>query len=274
MFLVIAPFFLLSLEFFVRVSCGLGIIFILMRIYSAYLHKAPKNLNTLAYIFYIPELITGPFRPFNKWGALQIQGVGTRLNILRILNSVIAILLSGLIYGKLVDISSNLAFQSVIAYLTLFVQFSAMTEIVNYVSLSLGLCKVDNFRSPINATSISDFWSRWHISLGDFAKTHINQPATYYFSKKRFFKGLAYPISLLITFIFIGLWHKYSVEYFLFGVYFGIIVFIERKFGDKFTKIFIGKKYSHFLAIIYTQTVHLIGFSFVVDYVKTIIIRP
>jgi alginate O-acetyltransferase complex protein AlgI len=274
MFIVAAPFFLLILDFFIRVACGFGVIFMLMRIYSAHLHNAPKNLNTVLYIFFVPELITGPFRPFNKWRKLELRGWFSRLSPIIVLNSLITILLAGIIYGKLVAISDNLAFQSVIAYLALYAQFAAMTEIINCISISFGLCRVDNFRSPLFATSVGDFWSRWHISLGDFAKTYINQPLTFLAVKHGLIKDFAYPMSLLITFIFIGLWHNSSVAYLLFGLYFGVIVFIEKIFGDRCKRFLSGKKYGHILSIIYTQIAHIIGFSFVVNYIKTIIIQP
>uniref|UniRef100_UPI004047F1D7 MBOAT family O-acyltransferase n=1 Tax=Aliarcobacter sp. TaxID=2321116 RepID=UPI004047F1D7 len=272
--LIIIPYILLAINYLSLYLISIASIFLLMRIYSAYIHKAPFNLSTLSYIFYIPELITGPFRDYPSWNNRVKERYSFSMSITKILYALIFILLSGYIYSKVITLNSNIFYTSVITYLTLYIQFASMSEIANSISLFIGKSYVVNFNKPLLATSINDFWTRWHVSLGIFSKKYINQPLTFYLSKKIKLKKIPYMVSILITFLFIGLWHNLSLNYLLFGLYFGLIVLLEREFYDKIFNKINSNKLRKVGGIIYTQLVHIIGFTFIVEFIQKIIIHP
>jgi len=271
--LIIIPYLLLAINYLSLFLLGIASIFLLMRIYSAYVYKAPLDFSTILYVFYIPELITGPFRDYSSWNN-KIERATLIATSIKILYALIFILLSGFIYSKVIPFYNNILYVSLITYLTLYIQFSFMSELANAISLFLGKSYVVNFNKPLLATSVNDFWTRWHVSLGMFSKKYINQPLTFYLSKKIKSKVVPYMASILITFLFIGLWHNLSPNYLLFGLYFGIVVLLERQFYSKVFNKVSNYKLRQISGILYTQSVHLIGFSFVTEFVQKIIIQP
>ena len=272
--LILVPYTLLLINHFFFALLSISSIFLLMRIYSAYINKAPFNFSTILYVFYVPELITGPFRDYSNWHSKKNERAPLNTTIIKILYGLIFILLSGYIYSKLTILCSNIFYTSTITYLTLYIQFASMSEIANTISLFIGKSYVVNFNKPFLATNINEFWTRWHVSLGTFAKKYINQPLTFYFSKKTKSKNIPYIASILITFLFIGLWHNLSFNYLLFGLYFGFVVLLERKCYDNIFNKITNDKLRQVVGILYTQLAHIIGFIFVLKFVQKIIIHP
>lgn len=92
----------------------------------------------------------------------------------------------------------------------------------------------ENFNYPYTSKSITDFWRRWHISLSSFFKDYVYIPLGG--SKSNFVRNMC--IVWLIT----GLWHGASWNFILWGVYFGIVLLIEKvvlkKILDKLPALF------------------------------------
>lgn len=89
----------------------------------------------------------------------------------------------------------------------------------------LGFTFPHNFRHPFAADSIADFWRRWHITLGDWLRTYVYIPL----GGSR--KGtLRLVINLLITWGLSGLWHGAGLNFLLWGLYFGVLITLERLF--------------------------------------------
>lgn len=101
-----------------------------------------------------------------------------------------------------------------IAYsIQLYIDFSACVDIFRGVSALFGVDMIHNFDRPYLATSIKDFWSRWHISLSSWLKDYIYVPL----GGSRRGKGRKY-INLIITFLVSGLWHGAGFSFFLWGM--------------------------------------------------------
>ncbi len=123
----------------------------------------------------------------------------------------------------------------------LYCDFSGLMDIVLGCSEMLGITLPENFDTPFYSTSLSEFWRRWHITLGGFLRDYVMYPLQEsapfkkmrkYF-RKRFGRGyvrkfdLPLYITLLITWFLIGLWHGGGWNY-IFGVglyMWGVIVF-------------------------------------------------
>jgi hypothetical protein len=85
----------------------------------------------------------------------------------------------------------------------------------------MGYKLMTNFRTPYFATSISDFWKRWHISLSTWLTDYVYTPLT----KSRLIKLKWYPkflLSLLLTFLVSGLWHGANWTYIVWGGLHGV----------------------------------------------------
>lgn len=271
--IVLYPFLLLSIDNILSNFIGISSIFILMRAYSAYLHKARKDINTIYYIFFVPELLTGPFRSYPQWKNVKINTEKFSISLGKILNRIIIILTSGIVYTKLTGHMEQNFLSLLIAYITLYAQFASFSDIVNEISALFGQSKIKNFQKPLLANSITDFWDRWHISLGYFVKTHLSQPMSFYLIKKGLDKKISFFLSVIFSFLFVGLWHNYSPDYIIFGLYFGCIVFIERTYLSKFLKKIQNINFGTYFCIAYTQILHMFAFSFIFEYVDIILVK-
>jgi alginate O-acetyltransferase complex protein AlgI len=97
----------------------------------------------------------------------------------------------------------------------------------------LGFHFPENFNHPYQSRSVSEFWRRWHITLGTWFREYVYIPL----GGNR--KGLSRTcINLLITWTLTGFWHGASFNFLLWGLYFGILIVIERLgFGKILAKI-------------------------------------
>ncbi len=109
----------------------------------------------------------------------------------------------------------------------------------------------ENFDHPYTATSIREFWRKWHISLYEWFKDYIYIPL----GGSRIKASLYIQVVLLI-FVLSGIWHGSNLTFLVWGVYFGILVIFERYFFHKILDK--SKKFSHF----YTLLLVLFGWVF------------
>ena len=109
--------------------------------------------------------------------------------------------------------------------------------------------------------------------MGKFTRNYISQPLIYFLRKKGFDNKYAYLISTIFSFIFIGIWHKISLNYFAFGIYFAFFVLFERSEFFLKIKTSIPNFLKKAVNIIYTQSIIVIGYSFVSRYLENVIIH-
>lgn len=110
--------------------------------------------------------------------------------------------------------------------LQIYGDFAGYTFIAIGCARILGFSLHDNFRRPYFATSITDFWRRWHISLSTWFRDYIYFPL----GGSRTTKGKTYR-NLLITFGISGIWHGANWTFILWGVIHGVVQCIERACG-------------------------------------------
>ncbi|MEE3213867.1 MAG: MBOAT family O-acyltransferase [Thermoproteota archaeon] len=143
--------------------------------------------------------------------------------------------------------------------------FSGYSDIAIGAAAILGFKIPLNFNKPFFATSPSDFWSRWHISLSSWVRDYLYFPLAL---KHRRFSGVAFP-SLLFSMVVMGLWHGASWNFVIWGAFHGIflIVFtILRKKYSKPTEPFFKSKFGKLFSIFVTQ--YLVFFTFIVFIVQ------
>lgn len=131
----------------------------------------------------------------------------------------------------------GLSIFAVLAYsMQLYGDFSGGIDVVIGIASLFGITLEENFRQPFFARSISDFWHRWHITLGTWMKDYIFYPLSLSsgmsrfgkFSKKVFGKktGRTLPICAanIVVFLVVGIWHGAAWKFIAYGLYNGFII--------------------------------------------------
>ena len=114
----------------------------------------------------------------------------------------------------------------VLAYsLQIYLDFSAYSDMAIGMGRMIGIHYRENFDYPYVSRSVTEFWRRWHISLGSFFRDYVYIPL----GGNR--KGkLRTNLNLLIVWFLTGLWHGASWNFVLWGLYFFVFIFIEKMF--------------------------------------------
>lgn len=118
----------------------------------------------------------------------------------------------------------------------IYLDFDAYSHIAIGSGRILGFSLPKNFATPYIATSLKEFWRRWHISLGSFFKDYVYIPL----GGSRFGKTRMY-FAVLVVFVLSGLWHGNTFNFFLWGFAHGLIM-IGENIVAKYFNFF--KKYS------------------------------
>lgn len=116
----------------------------------------------------------------------------------------------------------------------LYCDFSGGIDITRGVARMFGIDMTLNFRRPLFSTSLTDYWRRWHITLGAWMRDYVFYPLA--FSKpfgklgkwaRKHFKGMmgkicATSTATFIVYLIIGIWHGANFRYIAFGLWNGI----------------------------------------------------
>jgi alginate O-acetyltransferase complex protein AlgI len=112
--------------------------------------------------------------------------------------------------------------------LQIYMDFSAYSDMAIGLGLMVGFKYRENFDYPYMSKSVSEFWRRWHISLGSFFRDYV------YIPMGGNQLGLGRTIlNLFIVWALTGLWHGAAYNYLLWGLYFFIFITIEKLFASK-----------------------------------------
>ncbi len=110
----------------------------------------------------------------------------------------------------------------------LYFDFSGYSDMAIGLGAMFGFHYGENFRYPYIARSITDFWRRWHISLGSWFRDYVYYPLG---GSRR---GLARQlVNLLVVWLLTGLWHGAGWNYILWGLWFGVLLIIEKMIGKE-----------------------------------------
>lgn len=131
----------------------------------------------------------------------------------------------------------------------LYFDFSAYSDMAIGLGLFFGFHFLENFNYPLFATSITDFWRKWHISLSSWFKDYVYIPLGG--SRVGKYRHL---FNIMLVWMLTGFWHGADWNFVLWGLYFGIILIIEKYF----LKPFLDKH--HLMAWFYSFVVVVVGF--------------
>lgn len=131
--------------------------------------------------------------------------------------------------GDLASLSVVGTWYTVIAYaMQVYFDFSGYSDIAIGLGRIFGFHFDENFRYPFVSKNITEFWQRWHISLGTFFRDYLLYVPI--FGKRRKY------LNLFLVWFCTGFWHGANWNFMLWGVYFGVILLCEKLFLGKALK--------------------------------------
>ena len=206
--------------------------------------KAQRNfINLAAYIAMFPQLIAGPIVRYSDIvGQLEHREYSAEKIALGIRRFAIGLskkILLANILGELVSIFKASEDKSVlfcwiyaVAYLLhVYFDFSGYSDMAIGLGKILGFDFMENFNYPYISSSISEFWRRWHMSLGSWFRDYLYIPmGGNRVSKPRFF------FNIFVVWMATGFWHGAAWTFILWGLYFAVLLIAEKMFLMKFLK--------------------------------------
>ena len=219
-------------------------------------------IHFMTYVSMFPQLIAGPIV---RYETVHKELENREINLDNFSNGLVRFL-EGLF--KKVLIANTLGFLW-ISILNDFTSFSSMTlflgilsfafqiyfDFSGYSDMAIGMGKMlgfhylENFNYPYISKSITEFWRRWHISLSTFFKDYVYIPLGG--NRCSTIKNIR---NILIVWMLTGLWHGASWNFIIWGIYFGIILILEKFVLKKYLE-----KMSNFLRHLYSILLILIG---------------
>lgn len=210
--------------------------------------KAEKNIGIIAlFISFFPLILSGPIEraqnmipQFKSELKLNSANFATGLKLMLwgyfmklVVADRIAIYIDT-IYSNLTQHNGDtILFTSLIYPIQVYADLGGYSLIAIGVSKILGINVMHNFNRPFFATSMAEFWRRWHISLITWLTDYVYTPLSFSFRK---YKVYGIVIALMITFILSGLWHGATINFIMWGVLQGIFLSIEALMHKRRTK--------------------------------------
>ncbi len=198
-----------------------------------------KNVVTFGtYVALFPQLIAGPIVRYvdvekqlqHRTHSMEKFSNGVRLFLFGLCKKVLLANALGSIWDQCKATAGQnttlTAWIGILAFtFQIFFDFSGYSDMAVGLGKMFGFEFVRNFNYPYTATSITDFWRKWHISLGTWFREYVYIPL----GGNR--KGKArQTLNIFIVWALTGIWHSASWNFMLWGLYFGVLLTIE-KFG-------------------------------------------
>ncbi len=250
----------------IKVIMPIGISFFtfqtLSYVIDVYTKKVEANKNFITFASYVslfPQLIAGPIVRYSdvekelkdRTYSYDLFAHGVRRFTIGLGKKV----LIANVMGEMVNVLGNMNNASVLGYILIAIGFTLQIyfDFSGYSDMAIGLGKMlgfnflENFNYPFIANSITDFWRRWHISLSSFLKDYVYIPL----GGNRV-GALKQIRNIFVVWFLTGFWHGAAWNFIIWGLYFGIILVIEKKFLLEFLKKHkvISHIYTMFLVII------------------------
>ena len=225
--------------------------------------KAEKNpLKYLLFVSFFPQMVQGPISRYHELAPQLLSGrdydpdkvkSGVQLAMWGYLKKLIladrAAVAVQTVFGSPASYGGALYAFAVLLYcVQLYCDFSGGIDITRGVARMFGIDLAENFRRPIFALSLADYWRRWHITLGAWMRDYVFYPLS--FSKpfaalnrrtrKRFGGKLGKVIptaaATFVVYLIIGIWHGANFRYLFFGLYNGVILTSSILLANGFSK--------------------------------------
>ncbi|MCI9324463.1 MAG: MBOAT family protein [Lachnospiraceae bacterium] len=200
--------------------------------------KAERSYITyLTYVSMFPQLVAGPIVRFSdiqqQLHSRKITFGAFEQGLLRFMAGLFKKVLianqAGALWEEIhilgaADTSVATAWLGALCFtLQLYFDFSAYSDMAIGMGKMLGFSYGENFRYPLTAVSVTDFWRRWHISLSTWFRDYVYIPL----GGNR--KGIPrHLLNIAVVWFLTGLWHGASWNFVLWGIYYGFLLMLEK----------------------------------------------
>ena len=211
-------------------------------VYRRELEPTKSFMDFLFFVSFFPQLVAGPIVRASDF----IPQIYEKLKLTKEdFNRALFLISGGLLKKAVISdyISSNFvdrvfdapnsytAFENLVASygyaIQIYCDFSGYSDIAIGLALLMGFWLPDNFRTPYQSSSITEFWRRWHISLSTWLRDYL------YISMGGNRKGkIRTYFNLFMTMLLGGLWHGASWKFVIWGVLHGLALVVEKFFGQ------------------------------------------
>ena len=229
--------------------------------------KAQKNLiNVGLYIALFPQLIAGPIV---RYGDIKDQLIERKTSLDKFSDGIFKFLIGfnkKMLIANMVAIIADQAFAAdttrtvfmawigALCYtLQIYFDFSGYSDMAIGLGKMMGFELPKNFDYPYCSRTITEFWRRWHISLGSWFKDYLYFPL----GGSRVSGKARLVFNLMFVWLMTGIWHGANMTFILWGIMYGIFISIEKIFSipSRIQK----KKYAGKLYRVFTMIVVMIG---------------
>ena len=208
-------------------------------VYRGTTPPSQKLTDYVLYIMMFPQLIAGPIVNYNSVAAQLVSrtstmedrvvgfyrfviGLGKKVLIANTM-AAYADQVFGMAYG---DLATGTAWIGILAYtFQIYFDFSGYSDMAIGLGKMMGFRFPENFNDPYTSRSVTEFWKRWHMTLGNFIMNYIYIPLV----GNRKGKGRMY-LNLWLCFLLSGLWHGASWNFVLWGAFHGFFICADKLF--------------------------------------------
>jgi D-alanyl-lipoteichoic acid acyltransferase DltB (MBOAT superfamily) len=264
----------------------------LLDVYNKNISAEKNYFKFLLFVSWFPQLLQGPinrfetlskdlfsqhrfdYNAFRKAGILLLLGLVKKYALADMLVDCVNLMLQNIDgatpgFVHLVSMFTYTIWQ--------YADFSGGIDMVLGISGLFGIGMMPNFRQPFFATSLADFWRRWHISLGAWMRDYVFYPLAVTKPIRKISKftasrinehlGKVLPaiIGNIVVFLLVGLWHGATLNFILWGLYNGLIIAFSEAITPAYLKaktrlhIRIDGKFAYIRSILFTFFLVLIG---------------
>ena len=228
-------------------------------------HKPLKKVTDYAlYIIMFPQLIAGPIVRYNfiadqiidRKASYNDRLVGFYRFTIGLAKKVVIANSMGakadaILSLNFADISSTTAWIGILAYtFQIYFDFSGYSDMAIGIGKMIGFKFPENFNNPYVSKSITEFWRRWHMTLGDWMKNYLYIPL----GGNRVKTARRLYFNLWFVFLLSGLWHGAAWNFIIWGAFHGTFLILERLFLSKLLQ-----KAGNAVSIVYTFFVTIMG---------------
>jgi alginate O-acetyltransferase complex protein AlgI len=212
-------------------------------VYRREIEPTRRFVDFAAYVALFPQLVAGPIVRFSQLATALRERRETRTQFNQGVGFLVIGLSKKLLIANPCGSVADLAFGSaeldvltawtgMLAYsFQIYFDFSGYSEMAIGLGLMLGFVLPPNFKAPYRATSLSDFWRRWHITLGSWVRDYLYHPMG---GSRR---GLGRTtMNLFLVMVLVGLWHGAAWQFLVWGALHGLFLGLERVMRPRFSK--------------------------------------
>ena len=208
-------------------------------VYRGTTPPSEKLTDYVLYIMMFPQLIAGPIVNYNSVAAQLVERTSTMEDrVVGFYRFIIGLGKKVLIANTLAayadqvfamnyaDLATSTAWIGILSYtFQIYFDFSGYSDMAIGLGKMMGFKFPENFNDPYTSRSVTEFWKRWHMTLGNFIMNYLYIPL----GGNRKGKGRMY-LNLWLCFLLSGLWHGASWTFVLWGAFHGLFICADKLF--------------------------------------------